>query len=264
MKLPVISVAAVWCCAALSLCACSTPSSLVGRETEIFTDIQAREATRIAVFLNWAGNCEPDCCAAAREIAQEQMTGCLGVAIRSAGGGFEVLNGGALLDLDTSALINDPRRLGAPDPRFGSSRILELERQGIRLGLIVDLHTVTRDVRLPRDVFAGGDGGMVAMGQRSSRAANTSIQALLVDISGRRWLARLEDIYSGREERVAAMTFPFFLPFVWAKSDSTQMSACESIGRRLGRVLRDGSRGMVLTEPGPDDKTPALEPAAGR
>lgn len=230
------------------LSGCSTSSALVRRSAEIFVDIPSNTATGIAVFVNWPGQCEPGTCSSHREQMQEKISKCIADGMSLDSRTIGIFDGGALLDLDTSGLTQDPRKSGSPDARFNDQHLVDLQRRSVSHGLIVDIRSTTREAGVSQGVLFGGEGGVV-IGKASRSNVDTSVQALLVELPNRRWLAKLEAVYSGTEASILGLLVPLvILPVGWATSNSTLPVACEAIAQRIGIILREGARRLPASD----------------
>ena len=225
----------------LILCACTTASVLTQQADEIFSSVPASRHAKVAVFVNWSDSCYEQPCESDRLAKQVAITQCIDAAFRTISPGIEAVNVGQLLQQDTSALVEDPRTIGAADLRFTGPIALRLTAETAPYALVVDITTSTRG---GGDRFSGGYDVAGEFTHVTIQRVYTRIEGLLVDVSSGEWLARVQRTFAGSAETAvgAAIAMVVPIPFVYVRFPSTEEAACTALGKAIASELFQGAR----------------------
>lgn len=230
-------------CLSLCLVGCATPSAKIGAKSENFAAVPQRKDATVAVFVNWVDACDAKACRTDRPAEQAAAANCIASGFREAGSQFRAINPEELLRQDTSALVRDPREYGLQDSRLSDELLARLARRGAEFALILD---ITASIGESRATFKApvADGGVFIFGKRHDRAVHTRFSGLLVDLSTRRWLARIERIYAGTASmsKGIAMLYILPVPYGYSQSPSAERAACEDLAQSVAGLFGHGPK----------------------
>lgn len=236
------------CCSILlaGLVACSTThGTLVDAQLEVFSPefSKIRDPATVAVFVNWHQGCVFGECDSPRVELHDVAAACIQSGLRRVNPDSRAVAGPEQLRQDSSALVADPRKRGQPDSRFDADLVSRLRQDEIRYGLVLDisrtLGTPNRETTLeplfdPRTPSLG-------VWQRGHRPVHVRVEAILIELESRRWLARIRRDFSDVRSYTANVVLVYFIypvpRFFKASRSSADLSACEEIGVALGNLF---------------------------
>ena len=238
---------------AAGLAACSaTPGRLVDAQSEVFSPVISRpgDAKTVAVFLHWHQGCVLGECDTPRVELHDQAAACIQTGLQRVDPDVRAVPGPEQLPQDTSALVDDPREKGDPDPRFNADLVAKLQNNGIRYALVLDISRTLGAPARATGVMTLKDPRAPSpmLWRRSHSSIRVRAEAILIDLDSRRWLARIRrDFKDSRDNAAAVILVGFVYPvplFFGASQSSAGLNACNKVGEGLGNLFL-GEQGLA-------------------